>query len=78
MWLNEVPQFTCNATKCGQVFSSNQSSWRCDDIACKCNMGTKMCGGGTIDLSATVDSANDGVTMDCGMGADCTLNCIRN
>lgn len=50
------------------------STWECSDIQCNCIKGTKMCGGGRIDLSSTVNSASQGIKLDCKIDATNSCN----
>ena len=40
-------------------------TWSCSDLQCTCRPGTSFCGGGKLNLTATIDSLNGGVTLAC-------------
>ena len=72
MWLSNTPQFSCQATECGQKFNGTSSVWSCKNVKCACNSGEKMCGGSFVDLSGTINGATGGITIVC-RSSSCNL-----
>ncbi|KAI8895868.1 hypothetical protein BC833DRAFT_567131 [Globomyces pollinis-pini] len=44
MWLNSLPQFSCNATACAQSNTNSSTTWACSTGSCSCVKGSKFCG----------------------------------
>ncbi|KAL2918422.1 hypothetical protein HK105_201822 [Polyrhizophydium stewartii] len=66
LWYLNDPQFTCNITQCEQSWSSAATTWSCKDVSCKCNAGTKFCGGGGIlDLTNSINTAKGMLNIVC-------------
>jgi hypothetical protein len=76
IWFNNIPQFNCKLSKCAQSFDDRNATWACSDISCKCNSGTKFCGGSSIDLTKAVNAASGSGVVKCGVnnGSDCNVN----
>jgi hypothetical protein len=75
IWTDSIPQFTCAISKCTQEFDSEKYKFGCTEVKCSCNVGTKMCGGGVIDLTAPVNAATGLGNIKCDLIAPfkCTL-----
>ncbi|KAJ3276195.1 hypothetical protein HDV01_005643 [Terramyces sp. JEL0728] len=73
LWLDNNPQFSCNASTCTQSQQDTKTLWSCSNLQCKCNKGSKMCGGSMIDLTSQVNGAKGGMSFNCNSN-DCVLN----
>ncbi|KAH6600051.1 hypothetical protein BASA50_002640 [Batrachochytrium salamandrivorans] len=75
LWYLEIPQFSCNITGCGQSLLEQNVNWACSSVSCRCNTGSKYCGGGgVIDLTDSINKANGGLGILCNQTtATCSL-----
>ncbi|KAI8912448.1 hypothetical protein EDD86DRAFT_223811 [Gorgonomyces haynaldii] len=75
LWNKGDVQFSCNVTECAQKSDPTQTSWNCKSLKCQCVPGSAICGGGLIDLTSSVNSANGGALLQCQSNStDCLLN----
>ncbi|KAJ3315120.1 hypothetical protein HDV04_004261 [Boothiomyces sp. JEL0838] len=72
LWLDNNPQFSCNASVCTQSQTDTKTLWSCSNLQCKCNKGSKMCGGSMIDLTGQINGAKGDMSFNC----DGTNNCV--
>jgi hypothetical protein len=66
LWYDGIEQFYCAASACKQdVQKSGGSTWSCSGLQCTCRPGTSFCGGGALNLTATIDGLGGDVTIVC-------------
>jgi ABC-type nitrate/sulfonate/bicarbonate transport system ATPase subunit len=69
LWYDGVEQFYCQADSCVQDVTNNGTGttvWNCQNLLCKCIVGTTFCGGGSLDLTSTMDNlVNGAIDVSC-------------
>lgn len=77
LWYDGVEQFYCTAGGCSQsVSKSNGAIWSCSGLQCTCRPGTTFCGGGSLNLTSTINGLNNDLTISCNpLAANGTASC---
>lgn len=81
LFYDGVEQFYCQATSCTQKIPdsiSGASDWQCSDLHCTCRLSTDLCGGGSLDLSATINALSGTFELACGAVNDNTNTATCN
>ncbi len=68
LFYDGVEQFYCQATSCIQKSDSTSgaSTWQCPALRCTCRPKTDLCGGGSLDLTATINVLSGSLELECG------------
>jgi len=68
LFYDGVEQFYCQATSCTQKSDSTSgaSTWQCSALRCTCRPRTDFCGGGSLDLTATINALSGTLELECG------------
>ena len=76
-WYDGVEQFYCTAGGCSQsVPKSNCATWSCSGLQCTCRPGTTFGGGGSLNLTSTINRLNRELTISCDpLPANGTASC---
>ncbi len=76
-WYDGVEQFYCTAGGCSQsVPKSNCATWSCSGLQCTCRPGTTFGGGGSLNLTSTINRLNRELTISCDpLAANGTASC---
>lgn len=77
LWYDGVEQFYCTAGGCSQsVLKSSSATWSCSGLQCTCRRGTAFCGGGSLNLTDTINSLDGNLTISCDpLSASGTASC---
>jgi ATP-binding cassette, subfamily G (WHITE), member 2 len=77
LWYDGVEQFYCTAGGCSQSLpKSNGAAWSCSSLQCTCRPGTSFCGGGSLNLTSTINGLNGQLTLSCDpLAANGTASC---
>ena len=66
LWYDGVEQFYCTASECSQsVLKSSSATWSCSGLQCTCRRGTTFCGGGSLNLTDTINGLDGNLTISC-------------
>ncbi|KAK5665662.1 hypothetical protein QVD99_007310 [Batrachochytrium dendrobatidis] len=75
LWYKNDAQFSCNITGCSQALARGEPNWACSTVQCQCNAKTSFCGGGTIDLTNSINKASGSFDLICNNTLSaCTLD----
>lgn len=73
-----VEQFFCNANSCTQTNTTTTTGtsvdWTCSNLRCTCIPGTAFCGGGSLDLTDTINGLSNRISVTCdAAGTNCAF-----